>query len=64
MRPARVIIAILLGLAGVVWFLQGIGVLPGSVMSGSTFWAVAGVVVLAVAVVVLVAEFRRRPSSG
>jgi hypothetical protein len=60
MRPARVIIAILLGLAGLIWFLQGIGVLPGSVMSGSTFWAVAGLVVLALTVVVVVAELRRR----
>jgi len=27
---------------GLVWFLQGIGVLPGSFMTGSEFWAVAG----------------------
>jgi len=60
MRPARVIIAILLGIAGVVWFLQGIGALPGSVMSGSTFWAVAGLVVLAGAVAVIATELRRR----
>jgi hypothetical protein len=60
MRPARVIIAILLGLAGLIWFLQGIGVLPGIVMSVSTFWAVAGLVVLALTVVVVVAELRRR----
>ena len=60
MRPARVIVAILLGIAGGVWFLQGIGVLPGSVMSGSTFWAVAGLVVLAFAIAVIAAELRRR----
>ncbi len=27
---------------GAVWFLQGIGILPGSVMSGKQFWAYAG----------------------
>ena len=32
----------LLTLAGVVFTLQGVGVLGGSVMSGVTFWAVAG----------------------
>jgi hypothetical protein len=32
----------ILMLAGVVFTLQGVGVLGGSVMSGITFWAVAG----------------------
>jgi len=27
---------------GLIWFLQGAGFLPGSVMSGSQFWEVAG----------------------
>lgn len=27
---------------GAVWFLQGIGILPGSIMSGQQFWAYAG----------------------
>jgi hypothetical protein len=35
----------LLTLAGVVFTLQGVGVLGGSVMSGVTFWAVAGPVI-------------------
>jgi hypothetical protein len=64
MRPARVIIAILLGIAGAVWFLQGINVLPGSAMSGTTFWAVAGLVVLGAAIAVIVAEVRRQGSAG
>ena len=32
----------LLVIAGVVWALQGLGYIGGSVMSGVTFWAVAG----------------------
>ena len=35
----------LLMLAGVVFALQGVGVLGGSVMSGVTFWAVGGPVI-------------------
>ena len=27
---------------GAVWFLQGMRVLPGSFMTGSSFWAVTG----------------------
>ena len=33
---------ILLAAGGTIWFLQGIGVLPGSFMSGQTKWAVYG----------------------
>jgi hypothetical protein len=43
MRTALRIIGILLGLAGAVWFLQGISLLPGSFMTGRTEWAVYGV---------------------
>ena len=38
-------VGFLLMLAGVVFTLQGVGVLGGSVMSGTTFWAVAGPVI-------------------
>ena len=44
----RVFLAILGGammIVGVVWFLQGIRVIPGSFMTGSTFWAVGGAIV-------------------
>ncbi|GAA4378940.1 hypothetical protein [Agromyces bauzanensis] len=33
---------IVLTLAGVVWTLQGLNVLPGSAMSGATLWAILG----------------------
>jgi hypothetical protein len=36
------IIGVLLILAGGVWFLQGINVLPGSFMTGQIRWAVYG----------------------
>ena len=37
-------------LVGLVWLGQGVGVIPGSFMTGSAFWAVAGLVLLAVAI--------------
>jgi hypothetical protein len=44
-RVVLVGLGFLLTLAGVVFTLQGAGVLSGSVMSGVTFWAVAGPVI-------------------
>lgn len=35
-------VGVILLLMGSVWFLQGVGVLPGSFMTGSQFWAIAG----------------------
>ena len=57
---------VLTGLAAVlmffggVWFLQGVGVLPGSFMSGQTKWAVIGAVAFVVGLVLLVAARRRQ----
>jgi hypothetical protein len=50
---------LVLVLAGVVFFFQGIGVIGGSFMSGSTKWAVIGAV-LVVAGVGLLAAARFR----
>ena len=62
MRPVRVVIAVILGLAGLVWMAQGLGVLPGTAMSGSIFWAVVGAA-LVVAAVAIIAIERRRSSA-
>jgi hypothetical protein len=42
MKRVFLSIAAVLVIIGSVWFLQGIGILPGSVMSGQQFWAYAG----------------------
>ena len=42
------IVAILLVLAGVVWTGQGFGLIQGSVMTGSGFWAAMGLICLEV----------------
>jgi len=46
MRWVLLIVGGLMVLMGGVWTLQGIGVLPGSFMTGQTFWAVAGLLTL------------------
>lgn len=44
LKTALKIIGLLLFLAGMVWIFQGVGVLPGSYMSGDPQWAVNGAV--------------------
>ena len=53
----------LLMLAGVVFTLQGVGILGGSVMSGVTFWAVAGPVIVLAGVVLAALGLRDRPAA-
>jgi uncharacterized membrane protein HdeD (DUF308 family) len=54
MRTALNVSGVLLLLAGCVWFLQGINVLPGSFMTGQTKWAVYGAVLAIVGVILLI----------
>jgi hypothetical protein len=58
-RASRVALAALLALVGVVWLGQGVGLIGGSVMTGSAFWAAVGAILLALAVAVLLVERRR-----
>ncbi len=59
MKIALNVVAVLFILAGGVWFLQGINVLGGSVMSGETQWVVIGAVVVLVGIGLLVFANRR-----
>jgi hypothetical protein len=63
-RPAVVIAGVLLVVVGAVWTLQGLGYLPGSVMSGVTFWAVVGPVVAVVGLVIIARGWARRRRGG
>jgi len=54
------IIAVLVFLAGLVWFLQGINILPGSYMTGDPQWAVNGAIAMVVSVVMFVFAQRRK----
>ncbi len=52
---------IILSLAGLVWTLQGLNVLRGSAMSGSSLWAIVGPIVLVIGLVLVgIAIARRR----
>lgn len=54
----RLIIGIVVCLVATVWFLQEIDVLGGSAMSGEGFWALAGAVLLAVGISILIGARR------
>jgi hypothetical protein len=59
-RNLLVAFAILCDLTGIVWIFQGIGVLPGSFMTGQVVWAVIGSVLLFVSGLLLWAAFTPR----
>jgi len=52
-------VGVIVALLGLVWFLQGAGILPGSVMSGSQFWEVAGAIAFIVGIVIVAVSVRR-----
>jgi hypothetical protein len=60
MRLVLNIVGGLIFLAGLVWFLQGINVLPGSYMTGDPQWAINGAIMMAVALVLFFFANRRR----
>jgi hypothetical protein len=58
MKTPLTVIGIMLLAVGGIWFLQGIGVLPGSFMTGQTKWAVIGAITVGVGGVMLVVARR------
>jgi hypothetical protein len=44
-KSLRVGLGLLLVLVGLIWTLQGLGVISGSVMTGVTLWAIIGPIV-------------------
>lgn len=58
MKIVGSIVGALLALIGCVWVLQGIGVLPGSFMTGQTKWAVYGAITLAAGIAVFLLSRR------
>ncbi len=57
-RPVALVIGGILVVIGLIWFLQGIGVLGGSGMSGVVLWAVIGPIVAAVGIALIVRSRR------
>ena len=46
MRWVLIVLGGLMVIMGGTWLLQGVGILPGSFLTGQTFWAVVGALVL------------------
>jgi len=61
-RIALNLIGAFVMLSGVIWFFQGIGVLPGSFMTGQIQWAYYGGIAVIVGAGLLVVANRSRPS--
>jgi hypothetical protein len=62
-RVLLVGVGLLITVAGVIFALQGVGAIGGSVMSGVTFWAVAGPVIALAGLAMAAAGLRRRFAS-
>jgi hypothetical protein len=60
MRIVLNVVGVLFLLAGCVWFLQGINVIPGSFMTGQTKWAVYGGILVVAGIGLLIWANRRR----
>ena len=60
MKNILTIIAALLILAGTVWFLQGINILPGSFMTGQTQWAIYGTITIIIGLALALWNHRRQ----
>ncbi|HUY75281.1 MAG TPA: hypothetical protein VMV29_00820 [Ktedonobacterales bacterium] len=65
MRWVWLVIGVLAVAAGVLWTLQGLNILGGSVMSGSHLWAIIGPIVGLVGLALIgVGLLRRRTSAS
>ncbi|WP_022893498.1 hypothetical protein [Agromyces subbeticus] len=62
-KPVLVVVGALVVIMGVVFTLQGIGLVGGSAMTGSTLWAVLGPVIALVGIGLVVAGLRNRRES-
>jgi LPXTG-motif cell wall-anchored protein len=60
MKAFLMILGVCLILAGSVWFLQGINILPGSFMTGQVQWAIYGGLAIITGIGLLLWARRRR----
>jgi hypothetical protein len=60
MRIAIAILGVIVALFGVLWALQGFGVLGGSPMSNTTTWSIIGPIVALIGVALAIGALRRK----
>jgi hypothetical protein len=58
-KPVLITTGIVVTLLGLLFTLQGLGVVGGSAMTGSTLWAVLGPIIAIVGIAVLVLGLRK-----
>jgi hypothetical protein len=59
MKTAGLVVGGVIMLTGMVWFLQGVGILPGSFMTGQAQWAVYGALAVLAGLGLVVMAHRR-----
>jgi hypothetical protein len=59
-KPLWVLVGGVLTILGLLFTLQGTDVISGSGMSGTTFWAVAGPIIIVIGLIVATVEVRGR----
>ena len=64
MKSVLRVVSVLLILAGAVWFLQGINVLPGSFMTGQIRWAVYGGLAMLAGIALWLVSSRGKPGGS
>ena len=62
-KPVLVAIGALILIMGVVFMLQGIGLIGGSAMTGSALWAILGPIIALGGLALIVVGVRSRPKS-
>jgi hypothetical protein len=60
MRIALVVVGVVVALFGLLWALQGFGVVGGSPMSNTTTWSIIGPIVALFGVAIAVGAARRK----
>ena len=60
MRIALIIVGVVVTLFGLLWALQGFGVVGGSPMSNTTTWSIIGPIVALIRIAVTVGAVRRK----
>ncbi|WP_406055516.1 hypothetical protein [Kribbella sp. NBC_00889] len=59
-KPLMIVVGVVVALLGLLFNLQGAGVIGGSAMSGTTFWTVAGPIIIVIGLVVAAVGVRGR----
>jgi hypothetical protein len=60
MRIALIIVGVVVTLFGLLWALQGFGVVGGSPMSNTTTWSIIGPIVALIGIAIAVGAVRRK----